>query len=330
VTARGIAVVVLLAVSLFGLDARALVHIAKKGETLEELAVRYYGRRDLSLVIRAANGFVHPDDGRVTQGERIEVPEVTYYRSAEGDTWESLAERYLASKRRASFLAELNGSEEDRPLSQGKIVEIPYHLRHIFALGETLKSVARLYYGRERGQSWLRRYNLTRRRRFPRGSVVIVPLYDLELTAEEQARRAVERGASSEPSKDDAKAQRQALDGLAHLKYALEAGKYVELIGIAQRLLGSTPLTAPQEIGVHTYLAHGYVALGERTLAVSAFMRALELQPGMELSPITTSPKVLAAFEEARSRIVRAAAEEAAAPATDAKSRDASPAPSAR
>jgi hypothetical protein len=36
------------------------------------LATRYYGRSEQAMVIRAANGFVHPDDGSIAPGELVE------------------------------------------------------------------------------------------------------------------------------------------------------------------------------------------------------------------------------------------------------------------
>ena len=70
--------------------------------------------------------------------------------------------------------------------------------------------------------------------------------------------------------------------------------------GLAERLLGAGKLTVPQQIGVYKYLASAYVAFGEREAAVAVFRQALAKQPEMELSPITTSPKILEAFREAQ------------------------------
>ena len=73
----------------------------------------------------------------------------------------------------------------------------------------------------------------------------------------------------------------------------------------ASRLLGYGRLTVPQEIGIRNFLASAYVALGERSLAVKTFRRAIELQPEMELSSITNSPKILDAFNEAKRAVER-------------------------
>jgi len=281
-------------------EALAWVHIARAAETLDQLAARYYGRVELAMAIRAANGFVHPDDGRLIQGERIELPEVTYHRVREGETWEQIAEQYLGSSRRGPFLAELNGSDPAEALPEGRIVKVPYQLLHILAPDETLKSVVRLYLGRKHSQRWLKEYNLTQKKKFGRGDALLVPLIDVEFTDEQRRRIDEERGARYKV--EDQRTQIDAVAQIAVLREGFATGRYVEMVAVGQRLLHAGTLTVPQQIGVHKYLAFAYVALGQRELAQAAFGEALRLQPGMELSPITTSPKILAAFQEARER----------------------------
>jgi phage tail protein X len=291
----------------------AWTHMAKAGETLDQLAVRYYGDKDKAIVIRAANGFVHPDDGRLTAGERVEIPEILYYRIEDGDTWDQLASQFLSSPNRARFLADMNDQRPNQIPVKGSIIKIPYHLRHIFAPGETLKSVTRLYFKNQRSVDWLRRYNSPSKRKYSRGEVIIIPLIHLEFTKEEanrinefRARLRSSRGA------EEQEASREAISGLKH---AYETGKYVEIVASASRLIGRGQLTVPQEIGVYNYLAFAYVALGEKSLALEAFKRTLTLQPEMELSTITNSPKILAVFNEAKKAVLRA--EESAAGAED-------------
>jgi tetratricopeptide (TPR) repeat protein len=292
------AIAALLGILLSSTPCFSWTHMARTGESLEQLAVRYYGTADKTMLIRAANGFVHPDDGRLAEGERVEIPEVTYYRVKAGDTWSSLANRFLSSSQRAPTLASLNGYDVEEIPAEGKIIQIPYHVRHIFAKGESLKSLIRIYYGGKRSVDWLRQYNNPDKRRYGRGEVIIVPLIDLTFTEEERAR--IEAIRADQYSERDLAAQNFAREAIAGLKAAYEKGRYVEIVTTASRLLGYGRLTAPQEIGIHNFLASAYVALGERALAVETFKRAIELQPEMDLSAITNSPKILDAFNEAR------------------------------
>lgn len=282
-------------------SSEAYTHVARSGETLLMLSQRYYGRPDLSTVIRAANGFVHPDDGSIAQGELLDIPEVLFHRTQAGETFEILADRYLASPKRGPFLAEMNGMDPGQSLAEGSIVKIPYHLRHIFASGESIQSVAKLYYGDEPGPNFLRNYNFSgRKRRFSRGDVLIVPLVDLEFTREEHERISNER--RRQYSSADAEQQQQAVGTIAKLKEASDSGQYVKIVALASALLArAESLTVPQQIGVHKYLAIAYVALGDRPSAVTHLAEALKLQPEMELSPLTTSPKILELLKEIRS-----------------------------
>lgn len=289
------------ACALLASPAAAHVHVARAGETLEQLATRFYGDAGRSMVLRAANGFVHPDDGRVLEGERIEVPESALHEVAAGETWESLAERYLGSPRRARFLAELNERAPDSVPAPGTLVDVPYQLLYILAPGESLRQVARMFLQGSRDAEWLKAYNLSRKKKFGRGDALLVPLSRLSIRLEEQARIEELRGGGKRPALD-LEAQREAAGRVAVLRETYDEGRYVEVVAEGQILLGGGLLTVPQQVGVLKYVAFACVALGERERAVASFVRALELQPAMDFSPITTSPKILEVFRAARER----------------------------
>jgi len=275
---------------------QAGTHVARSGETLDNLALRYYGQIGRAMVIRAANGFVHPDDGSLLPGERVTIPEVTLHRLQSGETFERLADRHLGSAQRGRFLAELNGSPERMP-PPGTIIKIPFQLLHILAEGEKLDDVARLYFGRRHDAAWLAAYNLRAERSFRRGAAVLVPLDDLELTAE--GRQLL--GVGTEQAGEEAlAAQKRATAELAKLREAYQTGHYVEAVGRAERLLATGNLTDPQKVGALLHLGYAAVALGERDLAETVFVQALAVQPGIELSPIMTSPKILEVFRRAK------------------------------
>ena len=289
----------LVLMSLFGSSsAAAWTHMARAGETLEQLSLRYYGTPDKAIVIRAANGFVHPDNGRLTAGEPVEIPEVLYRRVEESDTWQSLADTFLASAVRAPFLAEMNGFKESQMPPVGTVIKIPFHLRHIFAANETVKSIIGMYYKKKVSVDWLLRYNSPSKKKYGRGEVIIVPLLDIDFTEAEQER--VDTFRVKRSGRLDAERQEAARAVIASLKDDYESGKYVEMAAKASRLLGYGRLTVPQEIGIYNYLAYAYVALDATDLAAASFKQALALQPDMELSPITASPKILKVFKKAK------------------------------
>lgn len=286
----------------------AWTHVARPGETLNSLATFYYGSSKYSMVIRAANGFMHPDDGSLIQGERVEVPGIIYHRVETGEDWYSLANQYLGSSKRGKFLAELNGLAVESTLASGKIVKIPYQLLYILAPEESLKSVAKMFLGEDFSSNWLRGYNLKKKKKYNRGDALLVPLINVEYT--EAAKKIIESKESEKFSEDDRKAQLNAVADITRLRDAFTHGRYVEIIATSHKLLGTNKLTNPQQIGVYKYLAFAYIAFGEIELAKEAFKSALKLQPSMELSPITTSPKILTIFQEVQQKVVQEAAEE--------------------
>lgn len=280
-------------------SARAYDHVARAGETLDQLATLYYGAVSYSMVIRAANGFLHPDNGRLLEGERVKIPEVTYHRVSAAETWDTLADRYLGSPRRGRFLAEMNGAAATSVLAEGQVVKVPYQLLYVLAPGESLKTVAAQYLGGSFSAGWLHGYNLFKKKKsLSRGDAMLVPLVNVELT--QTAKDRIKAAAGPDPTAEDKAFQVQAARSIAKLREDYVSGRYVHAVAEAERLLGTGKLTVPQQIGVYKYLASAYVAFGDRDAAVAVFRAALAKQPDMELSSITTSPKILEAFREAQ------------------------------
>lgn len=290
----------LTSVFLVSTQASAWIHIARQGETLSQLAIRYYGSERYAMILRAANGFIHPDDGSLISGEQILVPEITYHKAKAGESWNTLADRYLGSKLRASFLAELNNTEEQTALSPGQIVKIPYQLLYILAPNETLKDIVKNYIGDKYSTDWLKAYNQKQGKKFDRGDPLLLPLMDVEILKKEKERIKALSEEADKLSKEDQKLQLAAIEQIADLRKAFDQGHYLRIVALGQRLLGMQHLSEPQKIGVYKYLGFAYVAFNENQLAIEAFQQALILQPGMVLSPITTSPKIVDVFDQAR------------------------------
>ncbi|MBN2342720.1 MAG: hypothetical protein JXX29_16875 [Deltaproteobacteria bacterium] len=282
--------------------AHAWIHVARDGETLEQLANFYYGDPSKSIIIRAANGFMHPDDGSVLQGERIEIPGITYHTVTDSEDWYALANRYLGSSSRASFLAELNNRKVETSVAAGQIIRIPYQLLYIFAPDETIKSVTKMFMGDKWKPEWLQAYNLKKKKKYGRGDALLIPLINVDYTA--AAKKEIEAKQTKKVSVDDKKAQLQAVSQIAELRKMYSKGKYLQIVVTGQKLLANPRLTNPQKIGVYQYLAFAYVAFDEISLATQTFKSALELQPSMELSPITVSPKILRVFQKVQKELL--------------------------
>jgi len=84
----------------------------------------------------------------------------------------------------------------------------------------------------------------------------------------------------------------------------------MEIYGLNQPahlfILGNI-IAAPEDSAVKwaVFLAFSYAAFNEMDLVRAALLEALKLQPAMELSPMTTSPKILAIFQELQGRATK-------------------------
>ncbi len=124
---------------------RGLIHkVSDKGEGYEDLAELYYGKRYLSLHLRAFNNRPEP----LQKGLSINIPTFSWVPVKRGQTLAQFAEQYLFDPGRADYLAELHGLKGKDRISPkpGTRLKVVDSLKHVVRPGETLRSIARLYY----------------------------------------------------------------------------------------------------------------------------------------------------------------------------------------
>jgi hypothetical protein len=124
---------------------RGLIHkVSDKGEGYEDLAELYYGKRYLSLHLRVFNNRPEP----LQKGVSINIPTFNWVAVKRGQTLAQFAEQYLFDPGRADYLAELHnlkGRDRIAP-KPGMRIKVVDSLKHVVHPGETLRSIARLYY----------------------------------------------------------------------------------------------------------------------------------------------------------------------------------------
>ena len=169
----------------------------------------------------------------------------------------------------------------------------------MLAPDESLKSIVRIFLQGKYSGKWLNEYNFKKKKKWRKGDPLLIPLMNVEFTKKEKERIEGLRGGGT-PSAEDQQVQMDAIAQMTKLRESFAEGRYVLIVATAHRLLGTGKLTVPQQIGVYKYLAFAYVAFGDMAQARETFRHALDLQPGMELSPITTSPKILKVFRSAK------------------------------
>lgn len=85
-------------------------HLAVAGETLSELAIRYYRDASLAPFIAAANGITEAHD--VGAGQQLIVPDLLRHEVVAGETLSELAARYYGDASLAPLIAAANGITE--------------------------------------------------------------------------------------------------------------------------------------------------------------------------------------------------------------------------
>ena len=284
----------LVALCLPGEDAEAFPYVAKRGETLADIAQRFYGRVELEKVLVAANGL--GTEVPLLPGMRIEVPAVSYHRIEPGEGWAPLAERYLGDPKRAEALAMSNDTMPWLPPKPGREIVVPYTLRYLVRSGDSTPSIAYLFLGKRDDAYVIDRYNELKGDDVSPGDVVLLPLTDLELT--DDGKDAARFGVAStlrEAAGNDRDAQDRALRELPLLEAEVRRGDYVEGIVRGNQLLGAGELTSDDLARIHRALLEAFVALDHEPLAATSCAEWRRAAPDAVLDPVELSPKILRA-----------------------------------
>lgn len=296
------AFVAFLLCSLLTLSARAddvvYVHVVRAGETLASIAQTYYGNAKRENVLVAENGLTDQGGSAIVEGLRLVIPTVRYHRVKAGDTWRDLAQRYYGDGNRVGVLLRANNSKPGTSPDEGAQLIVPYPVRHVVKQGESMLTIAEFYYADRTEVRLIRGFNGAKGR-LTRGHILLIPLFDLVLSPEGRERLEASTGQHLELGETRA-VQARINEQIPLLREHVQKGRYAEALALGNQLLGTGQLTGNQELSIHRELATAYVALGRDDLAASAFERALERQPDLELDSVRTSPRVLGALAQAK------------------------------
>ncbi len=280
-------------------DASAFTHVVSQGETLAQIAIKFYGTPRFETALVGANALDAHGGSAIVAGQPLEIPAPSHHRVEQNETWAELARIHLGDARRAETLARTNGGVSWVQPSPGQEIEVPAVVAHIAAEGETMPQLAQRYLG-DINKAWeLDNYNARKgEQKLLRGDVILVPLLDVGLTEEgkKAARLAAER-IRTEGSGRAYEAQRRAEAEIPPLFADVRAGRYLDAVAKGNRILGSGDLTKPQLASIHRALVDAYVALDAHGLAAGACVswRTNANATETHLDPRTVSPKVRAA-----------------------------------
>ena len=280
-------------------DASAFTHVVSPGETLAQMAIKFYGSARFETALVGANALDAHGGSAIVSGQPLEIPAPSHHRVVQNETWAELARLYLGDPRRAETLARANGGVSWVQPVAGQEIEVPAIVAHIAAESETMTVLAQRYLG-DMNKAWeLDAYNGRKGdQKLLRGDIVLVPLLDVALTEEgkKAARLAADR-IRTEGSGKAYEAQRRAESDIPPVLADVRAGRYLDAVSKGNRLLGSGELTRPQLATIHRALVDAYVALDAHGLAAGACAawRAHANPAETTLDARTVSPKVRAA-----------------------------------
>ena len=277
-------------------DAGAFTHVVRKDETLASISKTFYGRTDFEHVLVGANALDAQGGSAIAPGMRLEVPTVGHQRTALGDTWGMLADKYLGDVKHSAVLAEANGTHPWLPPDPGSEIVIPYVLRHYASADETIFDLSQRYLG-DKMLAWrLVIFNDRKGNDIKRGDVVLIPLASLVLTEEGEAKARAESGPGhlalgGGKARDH---QKEIELRLTTLQQHVLEGRYVDAVGLGSKLLGIGDATRSQLARIGKLTATAYAALDALGAAIEACRLYLDNANAVHLEPETTSPKLRA------------------------------------
>ena len=120
-------------------------HTVVAGETLMQLALRFYGDAQLHRLIAGASGVADPDE--INVGQRLIFPDFTRYTVAAGDTLSALASRFYGDAELRRLISGASGIAESAAINVGQQLIVPEITRHEVVAGDTLSGLAARFYG---------------------------------------------------------------------------------------------------------------------------------------------------------------------------------------
>ena len=120
-------------------------HTVVAGETLWQLALRFYGDAELYRLIATASGIADADD--IDVGQRLIVPDFTRYTVVAGDTLSALALRFYGDAELYRLIATASGLADADDIDVGQRLIVPDITRYTVVAGDTLSALATRFYG---------------------------------------------------------------------------------------------------------------------------------------------------------------------------------------
>ncbi len=313
-------------------DQRGVLHkVSEKIESYEELAEHYYGKRYLAAHLRMFNRRAEP----LPRGTTIIIPTYTLLAVKPKQTLREFAETNLADPGRADYLAQLHdlrGKERQSP-RPGTRLKVVQSLKHMVRPGESMKTIARLYYrdvGNERVKL-LVLYNKLNGPQVRPGMAIRIPLDGAEFNqavVSARGKKPFERAAPQvaaavqedrkpkvvrkvtpmevievSTAKETARPAPELDEAMETLERTCDDGHYEACEVDAKKVFEDAP-AAPtaSRVELLRLRAFAQIALGKSEDSKETFKTLLKLDPEYDLDLYRTSPKILDVFQAVAER----------------------------
>lgn len=278
-------------------EAQRIIHRVRFEETLATISKHYYGSPEHAAIVGLANGL--DVAAPLKAGDHVRVPTAWTYTLRKAMSVDELGKQLLGDRRRGQVLAILNKLKKKK-LKAGKSITVPFLLSHIAVSGDTYANLARRFYGSEKHTALISTFNLATSPRPQVGAPVEIPIAHVQLDPIRLEELVSEQllGVSS-------RLDREKRAALQEANALLRSGEYwsvpLRLAQLLAREIASDEFTAE----VFKLLAVAYVALEKNELAVRTFQEALSRQPALTMDQVSTSPRVMRAYIDAKAQLQR-------------------------
>jgi hypothetical protein len=278
-------------------QAQRIVHRVRFAETLSTISKYYYGNRSYGQLLRLANDL--PATRKLKAGDRIRIPTAWVYTVRRTTSIKNLAQRLLGDKRRWPALSLANKVGRRKRIRRGTKLIVPYRMAYTAKPGDTFNELSERFFGTKKFAKLIAIYNFTNTDRPTQSSQIEIPISHLQILPRRLESLVNTRllGITG-PREEDRQALQEA-------NAMLRRGEYWGVPLRLIRQLSRDQISDRHVAEVFKLLATAYVAVDRHDLAVSAFQEALLRLPTLSLDPVTTSPKVMRAFVDAKTRMQR-------------------------
>ncbi len=160
-----------------------MVCTTKKGDTLKSVAKQYYGAQRRWTQIYEANKDVVSSSGEVKAGAKLVIPVPVFrafYVAKKGDTLKTIAKKYYGKSGKWKKILEANkgSAYKSGKVKTGKKLQIPL-LTYKVEKGDTVKSLARKFYGKKSGWRDIYQANqdiVPKSKKLKAGTTLVIPV----------------------------------------------------------------------------------------------------------------------------------------------------------